>query len=389
MNQWRAAWESIKYRSMHHGLSVILLAFSTGLILLLLHSRNSFENSFKKNIKSIDMVVGAKGSPLQIILGSVYHIDPPTGNIPLAEFEKLERNPLVEEAVPLSYGDNYRSWRIVGTDTNYARWYDMDLKEGRNFNKSLEVVLGAAVAEATGLQIGDKFESAHGLEEESDEHHHHHPFKVVGIYSASGTVLDELILTPTATLWTVHHQEGPKEITAGLIRFKSPMANIMLPRMVNERTPMQAALPAIEVNRLFSLADSFLKFLNLLAYVLIAVAALSIFLALFQGLKDDEPQFAFLRAIGSPPRKILHFIWIKGFFLGLFSFLLALALNFVAFYFIGQLVSPAYQIKTAEIFWSLNTLYTFFGLFLVVAVASALPAWHAYRINIIKTLARA
>lgn len=389
MNQWRAAWKSIKYRSLHHGLSIILLAFSTGLILLLLHSRNSFEDSFKRNIKSIDMVVGAKGSPLQIILGSVYHIDPPTGNIPLSEFEKLKRNPMVAEAVPLSYGDNYRSWRIVGTDTNYARWYELQLKEGRNFTKALEVVLGAEVARATGLKIGDTFESAHGLEEESDHHHHHHPFKVVGIYQASGTVLDELILTPTASLWVVHHQEGPKEITAGLIRFKSPMANIMLPRMVNEKTPMQAALPAIEVNRLFSLADSFLQFLNLLAYVLIAVAALSIFLALFQGLKDDEPQFAFLRAIGSPPRKILHFILIKGFILGLFSFALALLLNFLAFYFIGQLVSPAYQIESSVIFWSLNTLYTFCGLFVVVVLASALPAWHAYRINIIKTLARA
>jgi len=388
MNQWKAAWKSIRYRSMHNSLSIILLAISTGLILLLLNSRNSFEDSFKNNIKGIDMVIGAKGSPMQIILSSVYHIDPPTGNIPLSEYKKLQKHPLVEATVPLSYGDNYRTWRIVGTDTNYAAWYELRLAEGRAFNKSMEVVLGSAVAEATGLSIGDEFEGSHGFDQEGD-HHHHHPFKVVGIYEASGTVLDELILCPTASLWDVHHQEGPKEITAALIRFKSPMANITLPRMVNEKTPMQAALPAIEVNRLFSLADSFLQFLNILAYLLIGIAALSVFLALFQGLKDDEPQFAFLRAIGSPPRKILHFIWIKGFLIGLFSFIIALALNVIAFQFIGTLVSPAYQLSISEVLWSWNSLYVLAALILIVALASALPAWHAYRINIIKTLANA
>lgn len=388
MNQWRAAWQSIGYRKMHNGLSVILLAISTGLILLLLNSRNSFEDSFKKNIKGIDMVVGAKGSPLQIILSSVYHIDPPTGNIPLEEYQKLKKHPLVEAAVPLSYGDNYRSWRIVGTDSNYAQWYELSLAEGRSFSRSMEVVLGAAVAQSTGLSIGEEFEGSHGFDQEGD-HHHHHPFKVVGIYQASGTVLDELILCPTASLWDVHHQEGPKEITAALIRFKSPMANLMLPRMVNEKTPMQAALPAIEVNRLFSLADSFLRFLNILAYILIGIAALSVFLALFQGLKDDEPQFAFLRAIGSPPRKILEFIWIKGFLIGVVSYLIAILLNVIAFQFIGTLVSPAYQLSLNELLLNSNTLYVFIGLIGIVALASALPAWHAYRINIIKTLANA
>ncbi len=388
MNQWRAAWRSIRFRSLHNGLSVILLAFSTGLILLLLNSRNSFEDSFKNNIKDIDMVVGAKGSPLQIILSSIYHIDPPTGNIPLEEYKKLKRHPLVEQTVPLSYGDNYRSWRIVGTDSVYAMWYDMQLTEGRGFQKSMEVVLGSAVAESTGLKVGDKFESSHGFDEEGD-HHHHHPFTVVGVYAASGTVLDELILCPTASLWEVHHDDGPKEITAALIRFKSPMGTVMLPRMVNEKTPMQAALPAIEVNRLFSLADSFIRFLNILAYLLIAIAALSVFLALFQGLKDDEPQFAFLRAIGSPPRKILEFILIKGLLIGAFSYLIAILLNALAFEFIGSLVSPAYQIPLATVLWNLNNLYILGALSLVVALASALPAWHAYRINIIKSLANA
>lgn len=386
MSPWKAAWKSIQYRSLHHSLSVILLAFSTGLVLLLLHSSASFENSFKQNIKGIDMAVGAKGSPLQIILSSIYHIDPPTGNIPLAEFQKLAKHPLIKAAVPLSYGDNFQSWRIVGTDSNYAAWYNLHLAEGRKFEKSMEVVLGSTVAEITGLKIGDHFEGSHGLNE-NDDHHHHHPFTVVGIYEASGTVLDELILCPTASLWDVHHQEGPKEITAGLFRFKSPMANLQLPRLVNEKTSMQAALPAIEVNRLFSLADTFISFLNGLAYVLIAIGGMSVFLALFQGLKDDEPQFAFLRAIGSPPKHILKFVLFKGLIIAGLAFILALLMNGIAFYLIGNLVSPAYQVPLKALFWSTYTAYTLGGLIIIVLIASALPAWHAYRINIIKTLA--
>ncbi len=385
MSPWKAAWNSIRYRSLHHSLSVILLSFSAGLVLLILHSSSNFEDSFKQNIKGIDMVVGAKGSPLQIILSAVYHIDPPTGNISLSEFRKLAKHPLVDAAVPLSYGDNFQSWRIVGTDSNYANWYSAELASGRSFASNMEVVLGATVAEITGLKIGDSFESSHGLNE-NDDHHHHHPFKVVGIHEATGTVIDELILCPTASLWEVHHQEGPKEITAGLIRFKSPMANLQLPRLVNEKTNMQAALPAIEVNRLFSLADTFIQFLNILAYVLIVIGALSVFLALFQGLKDDEPQFAFLRAIGSPPRHILSFVLIKGLIVALIAFVLALLFNILAFQVIGNYVSPAYQVSTATVIWSGYTGLSLLGLILIVFLASALPAWHAYRINIIKTL---
>ncbi len=387
MNVWRTAYKSLSHRALNSLLSILLLAFSTGLVLLLLNAQERFESSFKRNIKGIDMVVGAKGSPLQIILASVYHIDPPTGNIPLSEFEKLAKNPLVKSAVPLAYGDNYRSWRIVGTDSTYAQWYDLEIAEGRPFTKEMEVCLGQAVAEATGLKVGDRFEGSHGLQEEGE--HHHHPFKVVGIYKASGTVLDELILSPIASLWEVHHQEGPKEITAGLLQFKSPMANITLPRMVNKNTPMQAALPAIEINRLFSLTATSLKFLNILAYLMIIIAALSVFLALFQGLKDDEPQLAFLRAMGSPRHKILKLVFAKGLILALLAFLLALTFNLISFALIAEYLSPAYRSPWIDLIWDSKTLYTLLSLLVIVSVASVLPAWHAYRINIIKSLQNA
>ena len=113
------------------------------------------------------------------------------------------------------------------------------------------------------------------------------------------------------------------------------------------------------------------------------------FLALFQGLKDDEPQFAFLRAIGSPPKHILRFVLIKGFIIAILAFFLALAFNLIAFYMIGNYLNPSYQVSSSAIIWSSYTAYTLLGLLSIVFMASILPAWHAYRINIIKTLANA
>lgn len=388
MRVWKTAWQSLRHRSLNSFLSILLLAFSTGLVLLLLNAQERFENSFKSNIKGIDMVVGAKGSPLQIILASVYHIDPPTGNIALEEYDKLRKNPLIKESIPLAYGDNYEAWRIVGSTVQYPQWYGAQLAIGKNFEKTMEVCIGAAVAKETGLQMGDEFEGSHGLQEEG-EHHHHHPFKVVGIYEPTGTIIDELILTPITSLWEVHHAEGPKEITAALFKFKSPMATLTLPRLVNKNTSMQAALPAIEVNRLFSLSANALKFLNILAYLMILIAALSVFLALFQGLKDDEPQLAFLRAIGSPRHKIISLVFSKGLILALLAFALALAFNLISFALIGTYLSPAYQSPWHSIIWDLKTLYTLLSLLIIVSVASVLPAWHAYRINVIKSLQNA
>ena len=159
--------------------------------------------------------------------------------------------------------------------------------------------------------------------------------------------------------------------------------------MVNKNTSMQAALPAIEVNRLFSLTATSIQFLNILAYLLIIIAALSVFLALFQGLKDDEPQLAYLRAIGSPRSKIIALVFTKGLLLALMAFILALGFNVISFALIGEYLSPAYRSPWQSILWDLKTLYTFLALIFIVSIASILPAWHAYRINVIKSLKNA
>lgn len=399
MNIFRLALASLAYKKLHSFLSILILSFSLALIMVLFTAKDSFEESFTRNIKGIDLVVGAKGSPLQIILSSVYHIDAPTGNIALSEFDALAKNRMVKTAIPLSYGDNYKGKRIVGTDSNYTALYNIKIEQGRAFKKSFEVSIGANVAQDLALNIGDSFHGSHGFSEEGVDHGHR-DFKVVGIYQGSATVIDDLILTPLESIWLVHehakeesdthdHKEVKREITAGLLQFSNPMATLSLPRQINSQTKMQAALPAIEINRLFSLAQSAIDLLEALAYLLLCIAGISIFVSLLQGLKDEEPQLAFLRAVGISRYKVVLLVWAKSIFISLIAYLIAWLLAFIS---LELLAFKLPNFKTGlglAVLQNPMQLWLFLSVLLLGTFASLLPAWHAYRINIPKTLADA
>ena len=161
-------------------LSTILLAFGIGMVSLMLLSEKQIKDQFERNIKDIDLVLGAKGSPLQLILANVYHIDAPTGNIDLEAAMEVTKHPYVESGIPLAYGDNYMGYRIVGTEHSYPQHYSAKISEGKMWSEIYEVTVGAVAAEKIGLSIGDTFYSAHGLTDGTDIHDNVE-FKVVGI----------------------------------------------------------------------------------------------------------------------------------------------------------------------------------------------------------------
>ena len=204
------AWRNLGLKKLQTALSLILLAFGVGLVSLLMLTEKQLSDTFDRNIQDIDLVLGAKGSPLQLILANVYHVDAPTGNIRLADAEKVIRHPYIDEGIPLAYGDNYRGFRIVGSTAAYTDHYGVAWKSGRGIESAFEVVVGARVAESTGLKLGDEFFSSHGLQDETDVHTDK-TFTVVGTLESSGTVLDQLLLCNIETIWGVH--EKPGEVT--------------------------------------------------------------------------------------------------------------------------------------------------------------------------------
>ena len=420
MNLFKISWSYLRYRPLNTSLTLALLAMGVGILAFLLLAFSQVQSQFSRNIKGIDLVIGAKGSPLQLILSSVYHADNPTGNIYLSEIEQLSKNKLfVRKAIPLSLGDSYQGFRIVGTEKSYAEHYQATLTQGRWWQSEMEVVLGAAVAQSTALGLDSLFAGAHGLGVESDHFHEEVLYRVVGVMAPTGTVLDRLLLTATESVWKVHephqheaeedahehheheahkhheheHEEvetvqhaPPRQITAMLIQYKSPQAAIQMPRIVNEQSSLQAAVPANELSRLFSLLGVGVEAFNTVAYLLMGIAVLSIFVALYQALRERRYDLALMRSLGASPRGLLQVLLLESLLVTLSGIVLGLLMAHGALALVGQLADNNLQffLKGNVFLW--EELYLSAVLTGLAVLVSLLPALQVYRLDIAKVL---
>lgn len=430
MNLLKLSWKNLTNKPLAMLLSIVLFALGVGLISLLFLLENQLQKNFEKNLAGIDLVIGAKGSPLQMILSSMYHIDAPTGNISLGEIRPFlnPKHPLIETAIPLSMGDNYRGYRILGTEPKILDFYGVELAEGALWERNFEATVGASVAAELGLQIGDEFSSSHGFVDD-DDFAHDHNFKVVGILQPSGTVMDQLILCTTQSFWLVHdhemeageadeeehdheHEEGeehdhgghdhdahnavPKpllqeadeeEITSLLIKFKGRNFQALnMQRSINENTDLQAATPAIEINRLFSLMDTGEQALRMLAVVIIFVSGLSIFISLFSSLQDRQYELALMRVMGATPGKIFSLIILEGILLALLGFVVGIFLSHGGMQLFAGAMQEAYRYTFSGLEFLREELYLFFGALGIGFLAAILPAIRAARTDISETL---
>ncbi|WP_174275275.1 ABC transporter permease [Sphingomonas bacterium] len=304
-------------------LNVLLLALAVATLVLLLDVSTQAADRFEADARGIDLVVGAKGSPLQLVLSAVYQIDAPTGNIPLASIDLLRRDPSVAMVVPLAMGDGFRGFRIVGTDPGYLPFRGARLASGRIFRASGDAVVGAEAARRSGLTIGRRFIGSHGLEHEGGPAHAQHPFTVTGILTPTGSVADRMILVSVETVWDVHGiaHPGPgaadattipPEVTALLVRYRSAFGALRVPLMINRQTNMQAASPAIEIARLFSLLGVGVAAIRAFAWLLAITGGLSIFVALTAAASAREADLTLLRLIGARRRMIVGAILAEG-----------------------------------------------------------------------------
>ena len=458
MNTLSLVWKNITQQWGATLLSVLLTAFGVAILIVIYISSLTLEKQLENNTKNIDLVVGAKGSPMQLILSSLYHVDNPTGNIPLAEAAKIADNPFVQLATPISLGDNYKGHRIIGTDQTFLDLYELKIKEGKIWSKSFQVLLGAEVARKNNLKIGDKIFSAHGLSVEAHQHDEH-PFTVVGILSPAQSVVDNLILSNLASVWDVHgiahhdehlHEEDhnhehdhahhdhnhnhdadhhdhehhdhaseqspPKteieeelvsekpqnnafiksigqdmvedqgvEITALLVKYSSPTAISVLPRMINQSTQMQAASPAIESSRIFSLLGVGFDSLGILAYVIMIIAGFSVFISLYNAMKDRKYDLAIMRTLGATKAKLFTLTIVEGMVITFIGGLIGLILGHSILYYISLQTSQsadfieAFAIQSNE--FIILVIATFIGV-----LASIIPAIKAYQTTISNTL---
>lgn len=385
------------------GTFLTLLTFASGiaLIVALLLVNSQMNDEFTKNLKGIDLVVGGKGSPMQLILSSVFHLDIPTGNIPLEEAEKLEHHPLVKSAIPVALGDNYNGFRIVGTDEEYIRHYGGAYAEGHAFTRPMEAVLGSEVAARYRHKPGDRIVGAHGLVN-SDDLHTDFPYTVVGILAPTHTVLDRLVLTPVESVWHVHEhpdeddpeeaaykKEHPgKELTALLLTYKTPLAAVSMPREVNKSTSMQAASPAFEVARLLAFMGAGTDTLKSFGWYMILLAGFGIFVALYNAMDERRYDLALMRSFGASPRKLLGLVMAESLILSLLGAIVGIALGHGFVEILSLWLANTKHIHITGALFLPEEAWLIGASGVIGLIAAILPAIRVYRIDIFKTLVK-
>lgn len=432
----RLALAYLADRPLTSALNVLLLAIPVAMLVLLLQFSTQAEERFERDIAGIDLVVGAKGSPLQLILSSVFHVDQPTGNIPETSLDLLRRDRAVARVVPLALGDNFNGFRIVGTDAGFAGLYDLSLADGREFAAPMEAVLGAEVARRTGAKLGQKFVGSHGLADDpdGDQGHDHAPFETVGILAPSGTVADRLILTSVQSVWAVHgiddhndHDHGngrnhkadhahdndhdhdhdhaapsaapaaslqasgsglEPELTALLVTYRNASAAIRLPAMINRQTALQSAVPATETARLLELIGASLAGITVFAWLLAATGGLAIFVALLAALRAREGDLALLRVMGASRAQVFAVVLLEGVItaaagaaLGWLAAHGLMALARARFATLADLGFAPFQFHSGEI-------ALIAGVLAIGALAALIPAIRIYQLDPARVMAR-
>jgi len=398
VNIFKLSIKNIFSKPLSSAISLVLLILGVGIISLLLQLNSLIKDQMNNNLKGIDMVVGAKGSPLQLILSSVYHIDSPTGNISLKEAENISKNRMVGSSVKILYGDNYKGFRIVGAEKKFIDLYNGVIKEGKEWNSPYEVLVGSKVYEKLNINLGDELVSSHGLRETGEAHDDEY-FKVVGLLEPSNSVIDQLIVTSPESVWNIHdthdhddeeehkHEHEDREITAMLIKFKSPMNIIQFPRQINENTNLQAAVPSYEISRLFKLFGFGIETLSYLAYIIIIVSGFSLFINLFNSMSERKYEMALIRTLGASRFQLSTMIIFESLILTILGFILGLLFSRFGVMFVSSLMEESlnYNLNSfkvlSEEYWLL-VLSVLIGL-----ISSLIPAIQVYKMNISKILA--
>ncbi len=425
MSILRLALAYARRRSLATLLIVILLAIGVATVALTLLVSRELEAHLTRDAAGIDLVVGAKGSPLQIVLAGVYHVDVPPGNIPLAAVEALRRNPLIEQVIPLALGDNFQGYRIVGTEPEFVAHYAGTLAQGALWSLPLDAVLGSEVARTSTLRVGDRFVGSHGLVQGGGTHEDAR-YTVTGLLAPTGTVLDRLVITSLASVWAVHehhhdddddadhggqsgvgsprggvgHAGSPaapaatkaaaspaREVTLALVKYRTPLAAASLPRTINRETELVAASPAYETARLLTVFGAGVDLIRAFAWILIAASALMLFVALAQVLDERRYDLAIMRALGASRTQVAAVLLAESLLLAALGTVLGLALAHLAAAAIGWWLPQAAPLAVAARRFVPEE-WLVVALALAAGIIAALwPASRAYRLDVAATLA--
>ena len=345
------AWRYLRFRWLVSLLTVIGIGLGVALVCAVLALRHESERALSRDAGLYDLVVGGKGSPLQLVLSSVYHLDSPTGNLPYSDFERLRRDSRVLWVAPVGLGDNFSGYRIVGTEPQFFDLPDrngtafLTFAKGKVFEDRFDVVLGSQVAASTGLGLGDTFFGTHGLVEvPGAEVHRDFPYRVSGILAPTATAQDRAIFGTLESVWEIHETEDrlhsaiqgsalleghrEREASAILIRLKTPGLRLWMGDEIRKETDGIAAIPINEILRFQQgIIGPVQQALLFVAAAVVVVSCLTVLVTLHQAAERRRRDIAILRSLGALRREVASLVFAEGLLLTGGGILLGLLLG--------------------------------------------------------------
>ncbi|MGB5458051.1 MAG: ABC transporter permease [Gammaproteobacteria bacterium] len=348
------AIKSFRNRKFTTGLTVLSIALSVMLLLGIEKIRQGAETSFTSTISGTDLIVGARSSPAQLLLYSVFHIGNPINNISRESYEEITAHSQVKWAIPLSLGDSHKGYRVVGTTTQFFEHFRfgkrqrLQLEQGEWFGDTYEATVGAEVADALGYRPGDQIVIAHGSGDESFITHKDKPFLVVGIMKRTGTPVDRTVYVGLKSIDSIHlgysgdahdhdplmaHDDhaGEKEqggLSAILLGLKSRGAAISVQRDINEHhhEPLTAIMPGVVLLELWQMMSIVEKILMVVSGLVVVVGLFSMLIILMTSLNERRREMAILRSVGARPAHVFVLIMGEAVFLTLLAIVLGVAM---------------------------------------------------------------
>ncbi len=381
-------------------LAALLVAFATGGFVTVWTVRRETQRAFAGSVGTFDAVLGARGSPLQLVLAALFHLEAPPGLVDGTEVERLRRHPAVAAAYPLAVGDNYQGWRVVGAERallESARWLGGRpprlVSGGRQFDpEKAEAVVGSQAARRLGLAPGACIHPNHGLDHSEEGDHEEH-FEVVGVLEPTGTPLDRVIWIP---LSAVQHMEGhaasaADSVSAVLLEFRPEMRALgfQLDREYNREGQRHTlAWPVAAVlTGLFERFQWFDRVLACGAGLAAVMAALCVLVALHGSMSARRRDWAILRALGAPRGTLLRTVLGEAVAIGCVGGLGGLLLHASAARLVAWLLREQTGVLLELPRWDPVLVWAPMAMVALCLLAGGLPAWRACATPVAENLA--
>lgn len=399
------AWRSILSRGLTAALTIALVAVSVMLYLGVEKARQGARASFENTISGVDLIVGARSSPVNLLLYSVFHIGDATNNITWDSYQQVADAPGVAWTVPISLGDSHRGFRVVGTRAEFFERYQyagrrpLRFADGDAFDGLFEAVAGASVARQLGYGVGDEIVVAHGAGAVSFIEHDLNPFTLTGILAPTGTPVDRSVFVSLEAIEAIHLDGAtgrgtgrtsaeleamdlsPDQITAFLVGLDSPVGALRLQRAVNTypREPLQAIMPGVALAQLWQVVGAAETTLAAVAAFVVLTGLISILISILTSLNERRREMAILRALGARPRHIFVLLVAEAMLLALAGAAIGAGLTHGALYLGSPLLEARFGIVLIGTGPGLQDLIVIAAVTGAAGLLGMVPAWRAYR----------